>query len=130
MNINELTTSKYLKKEDVTPPVMVTISGLTHENLAKDGDSPEYKYVLQFSENIKPMVLNLTNGKLIAIVTGEEDTDNWVGKKIILWNDPTVSFGEKMTGGIRVQLPQTAPVAAPATPQSENPGAGMEDAPF
>lgn len=128
MNISELTVSKYLKKEDVSPPVIVTISGLTHENLAKDGEAPEMKYILQFSENLKPMVLNLTNGKLIAIVTGQEDTDNWVGKQITLWNDPTVSFGDKMTGGIRVQLPQAAAVAAP---MSENPAAGMEgNAPF
>ncbi len=128
MNINELTTSKYLKKEDVSPPLIVTISGITQENLAKDGEAPEMKYILQFSENLKPMVLNLTNGKLIAIVTKSEETDDWIGKKITLWNDPTVSFGDKMTGGIRVQLPQAAAVAAP---QSEDPGAGMDsDATF
>ncbi len=127
MNINELTTSKFLKKEDVSPPLIVTISGITQENLAKDNEAPEMKYILQFSENLKPMVLNLTNGKLIAIVTGSEETDDWIGKKITLWNDPTVSFGDKMTGGIRVQLPQAAAVAAPA---SENPAAGMEEPPF
>ena len=126
MNINELTASKYLRKEDVTPPLIATISGLTHENLAKDNEAPEMKYILQFVENLKPMVLNLTNGKLIAIVTGEEDTDNWIGKKITLWNDPTVSFGDKMKGGIRVKLPQAQ---ADAEPQSENPAAGL-DAPF
>ena len=127
MNISELTVSKYLKKEDVTPPVIATISGITHENLAKDGDTPEYKYILQFVENLKPMVLNLTNGKLIAMVTGSDETDEWVGKKITLWNDPTVSFGDKMTGGIRVRLPQEAPQEAQ---MSENPGAGMDNAPF
>lgn len=127
MNISDLTVSKYLKKEDVTPPLIVTISGLTHENLAKDGEAPEMKYILQFIENLKPMVLNLTNGKLIAIVTGSEETDEWVGKKITLWNDPTVSFGDKMTGGIRVQLPQEQ---AQAAPQSENPANGMDNAPF
>jgi hypothetical protein len=130
MNINELSTSNYLKKEDVTPPIIVTISGLTHENLAKENEAPEMKYVIQFSEAVKPMVLNLTNGKLIAMVTGEEDTDNWIGKKITLWNDPTVSFGDKMTGGIRVQLPQAPAQAAPAAQapaQSENPAAGIDD---
>jgi hypothetical protein len=119
MNINELTVSKFLKKEDVSPPIIVTISGLTRENLAKENEAPEMKYVLQFSEALKPMVLNLTNGKLIAMVTGEEDTDNWVGKQITLWNDPTVSFGEKMTGGIRVQMPQAQAVAAPAVAQAQ-----------
>ena len=112
MNINELTDSKYLKKEDVSPPVIVTISGLSRENLAKDNETPEMKHILHFSENIKPMVLNITNGKLIAMVTQSDETDDWIGKKITLWNDPTVSFGEKMTGGIRVQMPQQQAVAA------------------
>jgi len=49
MNINELTTSKFLKKEDVSPPLIVTISGITQENLAKDNEAPEMKYILQFS---------------------------------------------------------------------------------
>jgi len=126
MNISELSVSNYLKKEDVMPPVIVTISSITKENLAKENETPEYKYILNFSEALKPMVLNMTNGKLIAMVTGEQDTDNWIGKKITLWNDPTVTFGEKMTGGIRIQMPQQQ---AQAAPMSENPAEGM-DAPF
>lgn len=122
MNINELSESKYLKKEDVQPPLIVTVSGLSKENLAKDGETPEMKPILHFSEAVKPMVLNMTNAKLIAMVTGSEETDDWIGKKVTLWNDPTVSFGEKMTGGIRVQMPTQE---AQAAPMSENPGAGM-----
>jgi len=126
MNISELSVSNYLKKEDVMPPVIVTISSITKENLAKENETPEYKYILNFSEALKPMVLNMTNGELIAMVTGEQDTDNWIGKKITLWYDPTVTFGEKMTGGIRIQMPQQQ---AQAAPMSENPAEGM-DAPF
>ena len=126
MNINDLTVSKYLKKEDVMPPVIVTISGLTQENLAKENEAPEFKHILQFSENIKPMVLNITNGKLIAMVLQSDETDNWIGKKITLWNDPTVSFGEKMTGGIRVQMPQQQAVAAQPMSAAEE----MAEPPF
>lgn len=106
MNVNELSQSNYLKKEDCMPPLTVTISGLTNENMAKDGQPEEKKYVLQFMEAIKPMVLNITNGQLIALVTGSEETDDWIGKKITLYNDPSISFGGKLTGGIRVQIPQ------------------------
>lgn len=105
MNINQLSESKYLKKDDVMTPIQVTISGLTHENLAREGEVPDMKYVLQFSEAIKPLVLNMTNAQLIAHITGQEDTDNWTGAKITLYNDPSVSFGGKLTGGVRVQVP-------------------------
>jgi len=41
--------------------------------------------------------------QLIARFTGSEDTENWEGKRIILYDDPSVSFGGKLTGGIRVR---------------------------
>ena len=120
MNINEMSESKYLKKEDCVPPMTLTISGLSKENLARDGEQPEMRWILQFAENVKPCVLNMTNIRMIAHVTGSEETNEWVGKKITLWNDPTVSFNGNV-GGIRVQ--------AQVAQQSENPAAGM-DTPF
>ena len=102
MNINEMSESKYLKKEDCTPPMTLTISGLSKENLARDGEPPEMRWILQFSEAVKPCVLNMTNIRMIAHVTGSEETNDWIGKKITLWNDPTVSFNGNV-GGIRVQ---------------------------
>ncbi len=65
------------------------------------------------------MVLNITNGDLIAIVTGSTETDDWMGKKITLYNDPSISYAGKITGGIRVQIPQAAAVAAPMSAAEE-----------
>lgn len=125
MNINQLSESKYLKKEDVQPPITVTISGLTNENLAQDGQPPENKYILQFKEAVKPLVLNMTNAQLIAHVCGSEETDDWVGKQITLYNDPSVSFAGKLTGGIRVQVVAQA-AQATSVAQSFNPATGNE----
>jgi len=97
----------------------LTISGLSKENLARDGEPPEMRWILQFAEAVKPCVLNMTNIRMIAHVTGSEETNDWIGKKITLWNDPTVSFNGNV-GGIRVQS-QVA-----QSQESENPGAGME----
>lgn len=105
MNIGDLKTSRYLKKEDVGDGTVVTISGLTKQNVAMEGAEESLKFVLHFEEFDKPMVLNSTNGQVIAKVTGiSEDIETaWVGKKIVLYNDPAVSFGGKLTGGIRAR---------------------------
>ena len=116
MNINDMKESRYVKKEDVGDGVIVTVSGLSQENLAMENQPPEMKWVMSFKENIKPLVLNSTNAQLCAKALNSPETDDWMGKQIILFNDPNVSFGGKLTGGVRIRKnQQAAPVpAAPA----------------
>ena len=116
--IHDLKQSKYLTKADVTPPILVTVRGWEQVNVAKEGCEPELRYALTFDELDKPMVVNSTNGQIIAAITKAEDFDGWVGHKIVLYNDPNISFGGKLTGGIRCRAPkpQAVPAAKPATP--------------
>jgi hypothetical protein len=117
MNINQLKESKFLKKEDVGAGALMTITGLTQDNVAKEGADQELKWCLHFHETDKPLVLNSTNAQLIAAITKQEDTDNWIGHKIVLYVDPAVSFGGKIIGGIRVRAPRNQapkPAMAPA----------------
>ena len=115
MNINDMKESRYVRKDDVGDGVIVTITGLTEENLAMENQPPEMKFVLHFKENIKPLVMNSTNAQLAAKALSSPETDDWIGKKVILFNDPNVSFGGKLTGGVRIRKNQQAPVpAAPA----------------
>jgi hypothetical protein len=102
MNINDMKESNYVKKTDVEPPIKVTITGISQKDLAKQGDTPEMKYILEFKE-CKPLVLNMTNSQRISNALGSEETDDWVGKEIVLFNDPDVSFGGKITGGVRAR---------------------------
>jgi len=104
-SINDLKTSKFLKQEDVGEGVPVTIRALSKENVAKEGAEPEYKWTLHFEEFDKPLVLNSTNGQIIAKITGFEDDIEikWIGTKVVLYADPNVSFGGKLVGGIRVR---------------------------
>lgn len=97
-------------------PILVTIRGYDHVNVAMQGEPQKMRYVLHFNEHPKPLVLNSTNGDIIASITGAEEFDDWIGKKIVLYNDPNISFGGKLTGGIRARAPRTAtpPVQAPA----------------
>ena len=123
MNINDMKPSKYVKKEDVGNGVIVTIDHLTQENVAMDNQEADMKWVMHFKEDIMPLVMNWTNIQLCAQVCGSEDTDNWIGKEIVLWNDPNVSFAGKLTGGVRIRArQQTAPKPAPARSDSTQMG--------
>jgi hypothetical protein len=106
-NVNDLKSSRFLTKYDVEPPVAVTIQRYEEMNVAMESQAPEMKYVLYFKELEKPLVLNSTNGQLIQAITGSGDFDNWTGRSIVLYNDQTISFGGKITGGIRVQAPKS-----------------------
>lgn len=118
-SVSDLKTSKYLTKHDVDPPILVTIKSYKKMNVAADGNDPDLKYVFYFNEVEKPLVLNVTNGNIIASIAGSDDFDHWLGVKIVLLNDPTISFGGKMTGGIRVRAPKKS--AAVQTPVQEQP---------
>ena len=138
--ISEMIESKFLKKEDVDPPVLVTIDRVAQNNVAMQGVDPEMKWCLYFLEMDKPMVMNSTNLHLAGDACGSDwdsgSTEEWIGKKIVLYNDPNVSFGGKLTGGIRIRSQKK--VQEPVVPQRKavisrtaNPVADLDsDIPF
>jgi hypothetical protein len=154
MHISQFKTSKFLKKEDVGPGVLVTIDHIEQANVAMAGEPEDLKYVLIFEEDLKPMVLNTVNARLIALHLGSEETDDWHGQQITLYSDPSIMYGGKMIGGIRVRpkpsltaqpkrpavkpaasVPATAPVPAkttvlPPPPLVEEEVGGDDDVPF
>jgi hypothetical protein len=130
MNVNDLKTSKLLKRDDVGQGKLVTISGLTQENVAKEGAEPEMKTCLHFLELDKPLVLNSTNGQMIAQITGisNDIETGWAGKRIVLFDDPNVSFSGKLVGGIRVRAPKPGAVLPPPPAKPVEPD--VSDLPF
>lgn len=120
-NINQMKSSKFLKRDDVGRGTLATISIVREENVAKEGAPEEMKWCAHFDELEKPMVLNWTNLQLIARIAKDEDSDNWKGVKIVLYDDPNVSFGTKIVGGIRVRAPKagSVPAAAPQEPDDD-----------
>ncbi len=101
--VKDLKDSRFLTKDDVEPPVLVTITGDEKMNVALESQAPEEKHVLHFKELPKPLVLNMTNGQLIEAIVGSDNSDDWIGKRVVLYNDKTVSFAGKLTGGIRIR---------------------------
>lgn len=107
MKTSELKQSKYLKKEDCGDDgILVTITGLKQENVALDGKPEDMKWLISFKE-CKPMVLNGTNSQLIEKALGSDETDDWIGQKIVLYHDENVSFGGELVGGIRCDVTRT-----------------------
>lgn len=122
MNTAELKQSKFLKKEDVGTGVLVTIRDCTQENVSLPGADPELKWTLHFDELDKPMVLNATCGALIQAITGSPESDDWIGKRIVLFSDPTIMFQGRVVGGIRVRAPKGKAAQAVAAPAPKTAG--------
>jgi hypothetical protein len=43
---------------------------------------------------------------LLKLATGGRTVGEISGKKIVVYNDPTVMFGKKAVGGIRIRAPK------------------------
>lgn len=103
--IHEMIDSKFLKKEDAGTGILVTIKGVEKRDVGTEAE-PEQKWVLLLEEQ-KPLVLNSTNLALLEKALGSDDSDEWMGQKVVLYNDENVSFGGKLTGGVRVDVNRT-----------------------
>jgi hypothetical protein len=103
MKANQAFPSKFLKAEDIMGkrPV-VTISHVAIEKF-DDGDRP----CAFFAGKDKGLVLNKTNFNAIVEITGEEDSDDWSGKRIALHTEKVLYQGKRVES-IRVAAPPRA----------------------
>jgi len=115
--------SKYLSKEDVAQPMLVHIYMMTTDEVEGDNNQIEQRAVLHFHGDVKPFILNQTNKELLKAVLGAETIGQIRNRQVILYNDPTIMFGRKMVGGIRIRSAEAPPAAAPYDPQALTAGA-------
>ena len=101
MKVNELFPSKYLRASDLDGDTVVTIKSLMVEEIGG-----ERKPVMYFPEIAQGLVLNKTNTGIIASLYDNE-TDNWPGRKIILYSTE-VDFRGEIVDAVRVrrQIPE------------------------
>src|SRR3990167_6207789 len=97
--------SKFLKQSDLDYENgnLVTIKKLDQQNVGVQDQEEELKWVVHFKEFQKGMVLNSTNIQLITKALGTEETEDWIGKRVVIFVDDNVSFGGKLVGGIRIR---------------------------
>ncbi len=104
MQATKLCPPPHLEAADLNGAVVtVTIKGV---GFSLVGEQRVEKGVIHFNEYDRGMVMNRTNIKRLIVLHGNE-TDAWVGKKIMLYPSET-DFGGKTVPCIRVkeQLPK------------------------
>jgi len=128
--IVDMVESKYIKKEEVGAGVLATIKGITQHDVSLANESPKLKYCLEFEENTppldKPLVLNLTKMSVLEEMTGSDDSDDWIGKKIVIYHNPEIMFGPKKTGGTAIRAPKNQSQPEPVDRQAVE----VDDLPF
>ncbi len=98
----KLTSPNYLGSWDFQPGEerTVTIKEVKQE-IVQNQNGKEECTVAHFVEDIKPLILNKTNGGMIAKVLGTPYIEDWAGKKITLKIKKISAFGE-MVDAVRV----------------------------
>ena len=106
--------SRFFSREDVGDGLIGTISAMTLENVSP-ADPPENpNWCVHFKEHSKMLVLNKTRKNQIVQIAGGQSEEEWINARIEMYDDPSVEFAGKRTGGIRVRKPAEASVPAPA----------------
>ena len=129
--------SKYMKKEDCSPDILVTIKGFRAEDMAWTGEPEDMRWVLEFEEDVKDFVIgNIINQDTIIDMAGTDDLSKWIGLKIVLYVNPDIEHKGKRVGGIRIREPknQQPPPTQPSGPNPEyvgdNPAPPDDNIPF
>ena len=130
-NIRDMVDSKYLKQSDVDDEMIVTVAKVGRGNIAKEGDEPDNKWMMRFEELKKPMILNATNIKRLARACKSDDTDQWIGCKVVLYVDHDVEFAGNVVGGLRIrEHKKEQPTTRKAGDGSAGPAGLDDDIPF
>lgn len=116
MNINAAFPSKYVKAAEIPEEgLTVTIDRVEMEDVDGKG---AMKPVLYFCKAKKGLVLNVTNSKKIQSLVGSQDTDDWAGRAITLYQSETEYAGDTVAC-VRVRAAKNGtPVKAPPPPPS------------
>src|ERR1022692_1041008 len=113
MILNEMFPSNYLTKEDFPSPRVLVMSTVTRKEVWRK-NGKQMAVVLHFNGNVKPMVLNKTNARMIARIYGT-DTALWANKPISVYHDPNVMLGRDKVGGLRVRAAAEVPAKVTTT---------------
>lgn len=105
MRTSDMIKSKYWRATDLQGqrPVTLTIAHVTEELMGR-GAHQDVKCFLWFTDHLKGLQLNKIRVKVLEYAYGP-DSEAWTGRKVRLSYDPTVEFGARAVGGVKIETP-------------------------
>ncbi len=92
--------SSYLCATDVPEPVTVIVDRVVEEMVGRDAKR-EKKAVLYYRGGAQGIVLSKTTISQLVEIFKSDESDDWIGKKITMYQDKEVFFDGKQMSGIR-----------------------------
>lgn len=105
--------------------LVFTISHVNQEFGAKVAGRKIDANIAYFKENIKPLVLNATNSRVVAGFCGSPFVEDWKNVSVELYVDKNVKMKGEVVGGVRISKKQPQPFAV-LNPQHEQWGMAKE----
>lgn len=94
--------SEYLKSKDVQKPITVTVMSVEMRTFDdQEKKTKRNTLVVFFRELDQGVVLSKASLKQLIDIFGSSETDDWLGKKVVLFLDETVCYMGKRIGGLR-----------------------------
>jgi hypothetical protein len=92
----------YLRADDVHEDMVVTIRSVEERVVGGNGEG-DLKPICRFEELGRALVLNQTTIRQLIEILGSDESEDWVGRRVTLYNDPSVCFEGRRTGGLRIR---------------------------
>ena len=104
-HFRKLINPDYLGEYEFAPgeDKIVTIRAVDINEITGTGGKKDDKPVMHFVEQVKPLILNTTNFKMLTKLFKSPYIEDWCGKQITLYGDPSVKFGGELVGGVRIR---------------------------
>ncbi len=104
--LSKMFPKRYATAEDITQPVVVTIKAVTQEVVYSPWDKAKVKkWALCFQETPRKIILGRKLAYEIAEALDSDETDDWIGQRIVLYSEPIAVAG-KQRRTIRARKPE------------------------
>lgn len=100
--------SPYLSSADIVEPTVLTIVAvrLEKDQTKKTKDLFNTAYFaekeIRHGEELKPFILNATNSRTMATLTGSKFIEDWANVPVTIYVDANVSFRRDIVEGLRI----------------------------
>jgi hypothetical protein len=114
--LDEAFPGQWLKAENLGRRPHIVIINVVTKEMVGSGSNREQKYIAAFRGKTKRLILNKTNFKSVAKITGKPNSNDWVGARVELY--PTLTLvGDEEVPCIRIRAPSNpSPNAAHPEP--------------